>query len=45
MQVQSCYFAANLNLLIYCPSRCRRRRRCLSSLFKIGERETAVYKP
>ena len=29
MHVQSCYFA-NLNLLVYCRSRCRRRRRCFS---------------
>ena len=31
MHVQSCCFA-NLNLLLFCPSRCRRRDRCLSSL-------------
>ena len=31
MQVQSCCFT-KLNLLLFCPSRCRRRRRCLSSL-------------
>ena len=33
MHVQSCCFA-NLNLLLFCRSRCRRRRRrrCLSSL-------------
>ena len=31
MHVQSCCFA-NLNLLFFCRSRCRRRRRCLSSL-------------
>ena len=31
MHVQSCCFV-NLNLLVYCRSRCRRRRRCLSSL-------------
>ena len=30
IHVQSCCFA-NLNLLLFCPSRCRRRRRCLSS--------------
>ena len=29
MHVQSCSFA-NLNLLLYCRSRCRRRRCCLS---------------
>ena len=31
MHVQSCYLI-NLNLLVYCRSRCRRRRRCFSSL-------------
>ena len=31
MHVQSCCFAS-LNLLFFCRSRCRRRRRCLSSL-------------
>ena len=31
MHVQSCYFA-NLELLVFCHSRCRRRHRCLSSL-------------
>ena len=31
MHEQSCCFI-NLNLLLFCPSRCRRRRRCLSSL-------------
>ena len=31
MHVQSCCFA-NINLLRYCRSHCRRRRRCLSSL-------------
>ena len=31
MHLQSCYFA-NLDLLVYYHSRCRRRRRCLSSL-------------
>ena len=31
MHVQSCCFA-NINLLHFCRSRCRRRRRCLSSL-------------
>ena len=31
MHVQSCCFV-NLNLLLFCCSRCRRRRRCLSSL-------------
>ena len=34
MHVQSCCFA-NINLLLYCRSRFRRRRRCLSSLFLI----------
>ena len=29
--VQSCYFTI-LNLFLFCRSRCRRRRRCLSSL-------------
>ena len=31
MQVQSCCFAC-LNLLLFCRSRCRRRRRCSNSL-------------
>ena len=31
MHERSCCFA-NLNLLFFCRSRCRRRRRCLSSL-------------
>ena len=31
MHVRSCCFA-NLNLLLFCRWRCRRRRRCLSSL-------------
>ena len=31
MHVQRCCFA-NLNLLVFCRSRCRRRRRCLSFL-------------
>ena len=31
MHVQSCCFA-NLNLVLFCRSRCRPRRRCLSSL-------------
>ena len=31
MHVQSCCFAC-LNLLLYCRSRCRRRRRCVNSL-------------
>ena len=34
--VQSCCFA-NLNQLLFCRSRCRRRRRCLSSLKKSEE--------
>ena len=33
MRVQSCYFA-NLDLLVFCHSRCRRRPRCLSSRLK-----------
>ena len=33
MHVQSCCFVS-LNLLLFCRSRCCRRRRCLSSLFK-----------
>ena len=33
MHVQSCCFV-NLNLLLFCHSCCRRRRRCLSSLEK-----------
>ena len=36
MHVQSCCFA-NLNLLLFCRSRCRRRRRCLSSLLLWSE--------
>ena len=41
MHVQSCYFA-NLNLLVYSgPSRCRRRRLCLSSL--LIKVDTTVY--
>ena len=34
MPMQSCCFA-NLNLLLFCRSRCRRRRRCLSSLLSL----------
>ena len=34
MHVQSCFFA-NLNLVLFCRSRCRRRRRCLSSLLSL----------
>ena len=34
MQVQSCCFA-NLNLMLFCRSRCRRRRPCLSFLIRI----------
>ena len=34
MRVQSCCFA-NLNLLLFSRSCCRRRRRCLSSLFRV----------
>ena len=41
MHVQSCCFA-NLNLLVYCRSRCRRHRRCLSSLIS-GGRATKSY--
>ena len=33
MHVQSCCFA-NVNILLFCRSRCRRRRRCLRSLLK-----------
>ena len=36
MPVQSCCFA-NLNLLLFCRTRCRHRRRCLSSLITIAE--------
>ena len=36
MHVHSCYFV-NLNLLVFCRSRYRRRRRCLSSLIFMGE--------
>ena len=35
MHVQSCFFA-NQNLLVHCRSRCRRRRRCLSSIVYRG---------
>ena len=43
MHVQSCC-SAILNLLRFCRSRCRRRRRCLTSLKRreIGEREREV---
>ena len=34
MHVQSCYFT-NLNQLLFCRSRCHRRRRCLSSLLSL----------
>ena len=34
MHAQCCCFA-NLNLLLFCRSRCRRRRRCLSSLMTL----------
>ena len=34
MHVQSCFFA-NLNLSLFCRSRCRRRRPCLSSLISL----------
>ena len=42
MHVQSCCFA-NLNLLRFCRSRCRRRHRCLTSLKRreIEEREVS----
>ena len=42
MHVQSCY-SANLNLLRFCRSRCRRRHRCLTSLKsrEIEEREVS----
>ena len=36
MHVQSCCFA-NINLLLLCRSRCRRRRRCLSSLLSVQD--------
>ena len=32
MLVQSCFFALISNLLVFCRSRCPRRRPCLSSL-------------
>ena len=35
MHVQSCFFAKQ-NLLVHCRSRCRRRRRCLSSIVYRG---------
>ena len=38
MHVQSCCFA-NINLLLLCRSRCRRRRRCLSSLLLVQDGE------
>ena len=34
IHVQSCFFA-NLNLSLFCRSRCRRRRPCLSSLISL----------
>ena len=37
MHVQSCCFA-NLKLLLFCRSRCRRSRRCLRSLVTIQGR-------
>ena len=38
MHVQSCCFAS-LNLLLFCRSRCRRRRRCVNSLIReLGRR-------
>ena len=44
MHVQSCCFA-NLNLLLFCSSRCHccRRCRCLSSLVRQSFREVASY--
>ena len=36
MHVQSCCFA-NINLLLLCRSRCRRRRRCLSSRLSVQD--------
>ena len=41
MHVQSCCFA-NLNLLLFCRSRCRRRRRCLSSLMDTEKAKESV---
>ena len=42
MHVRSCCFA-NLNLLLFCRSRCRRRRRCLSSLVSGRFRKVVAY--
>ena len=45
MQVQSCCFAY-LNLLLFCRSRCRRRRRCLSFLIVVKkERKGEIRDP
>ena len=41
IQVQSCYFV-NLNLLVFCLPRCRRRPPCLSSLTTGTARATAT---
>ena len=41
IQVQSCYFV-NLNLLVFCLPRCRRRPPCLSSLTTGTARATAA---
>ena len=43
MHVLSCCFA-NLVCLLFCRSRCRRRRRCLSSLFKCTERNKTFFR-
>ena len=41
MYAQTCCFA-NLNLLLFCRSRCRRRRRCLSSLMDTEKAKESV---
>ena len=43
MHVLSCCFA-DLVCLLFCRSRCRRRRRCLSSLFKCTERKKTFFR-
>ena len=43
MHVLSCFFA-NLVCLLFCRSRCRRRRRCLSSLFKCTEHKKTFFR-
>ena len=44
MHVERWFFFANLNLLRFCRSRCRRRRHCLSSLVTSRRRRGALNK-